>query len=517
MSRRTVLTPVLVATLALAVLSPIPHAHADDQGVLHTASLQWDSADSATAIWTGGAPVAFDPRQTGWTSAPFASLGEFGLARTTTDIPSKREQFLTRNEVVTIEQGLEHTMALDNTIIISSVKRVNAAATITARGNSIRYDLSFEDQWPDSLPGQRVYWNADFAAGTDVVFDTSNPSVLIVSDSTGERSPTVLHISATHGEALWAGRAVHTDALVDGAYEVTGYVRNITEGSTDVTIHAFVLDQDPCATSEVLEFAATVAADPSTWFGEVLPVSSECLTTSAWEFLTDQQQPQEFLLTLDPAASDPAGSSRHYLLQGLPAFVSATVDSTVSPATVSLEQVDTAVTGDYPVTVTSYRTTTTGDQTVRSDPIPGQLTLTVSKPPPPEPEPTPVVQPASPASNPVSSGGRDDDRDTNRDEDVAEQPLAVPAAPVAPPRVPQAIVPPEQQEPTEFTPEPDFQLQESDPPTPLPSSPQLPESTESMTSPTLNLWQSMWWVWVAGGIGLLWWVLLVARRRRDRT
>lgn len=490
-------------------------AHAADQGVLNTASLQWDSADSDTAIWSGGQPVDFDPRQTGWRVGPFDFLGELGMAGTLTVDPSRRNQYLTRNEVITIEQGVSHTMELSNQIAISTIKRVTAEVDITARGNSLRYDIGLSDYWAGSLPGQRLYWNVDFAAGANTVYESPQPHVLIARDTSDTAALAVLHIQATHGEPVWAGRAINTDPLPDGNPQATGYVRNITESSTDVTIHVFVIDYDPCGVDSALTLARSIAADPPAWFGEVIPVQSDCVTSDSWTYLTDQDGPQDVVIGVDQTVTDPAESTRRYTLQGVPAFLEATITADTNPATVALTARDQEVRGRYPLELASWRETTDGQTTVRSAPLRQTIHLDVTNPPPPAPQlpsppatlPEPVASDSPPTSASSSSG--QNRRESNDD----------PANPVPPPPAlpnPPAPSPPQLQDlqATPNQPEPNFQFQESTPPTPLPTTPDLPDATGVMVTPGMSLWASLWWLWVSLGVSLSGWLLFAWRRRR---
>ena len=516
-----------IAAISIAAGLSVPAA-ADDQGVVNTASVEWSSADSGTAVWTGGAPVEFDPREAGWSAGAFSSIGQLGLARTITGTPSDRQTFSSFNETVTLSQGDTLEMDLYNVLRMNTFQHIDTDVLITAKGNSLRYVIDLSNHYPQSLPGKRLFWNVDFAAGSDVVYEQPDSSTLIATDSTGTHATVVLHIATDHGEALWAGRDLHTDPLSSGTAEATGYVRDITQSPVTATIHAFVLDYDPCAADAALETAHMIAQDPASWFGQTIPVHSGCLTTTEWDYLTGQDTAQQLEVTLDDAVVDPDGSTRRYALSDLPDFLSASIDDTVTPAIVSLESVADEVTGNYTTSLRSWRETDIDGATVRSAPLRSSITLTVSDPPPPppepEPEPAPEPEPVldeevpqepdlpevapeptpEPEPAPVSNtrGSRDDDDD---DEDI-EVALTLPAPPPPAPLAPQPVPQPEPEPEVTVAPtedEPDFQFQESAPPTPLPATPQLPETTEAMSSPEVNLWRSLWWVWVAGGLGLL--------------
>ena len=126
MAQRPLATlPISVLVIA-AVSITGPPALADDQGPINTSSLLWSEADSTTAVWSGGAPVHFDPQQTGWTSAPFQELGRFGLAQNMLNVDSSRKDFSAWDETVSGVPGGVHTFDLSGLIIISSVSRVES-------------------------------------------------------------------------------------------------------------------------------------------------------------------------------------------------------------------------------------------------------------------------------------------------------------------------------------------------------------------------------------------------------
>jgi len=74
----------------------------------------------------------------------------------------------------------------------------------------------------------------------------------------------------------------------------------------------------------------------------------------------------------------------------------------------------------------------------------------------------------------------------------------------------------EAQENTDVVEEPDFQLQESAPATPLPVEPPRTDEAvaEDLAKPTTNIWSTRW-LWVLGGLSLLWWAWLGWSARKN--
>jgi len=347
--------------LALAAVSVWgPQALADDQGPIETSSLLWTEADSTTAVWAGGAPVQFDPRQTGWTSAPFNELGRFGLAQNMLNVDSNRKDFSAWDEAVAGVPGGVHTVDQSGLIIISSVSRVSVESTITARESSLSYEMRFADVWAGSIDNQRVYWDVDFAAGADIIYHRPDASTLIAEDSIGQRATVVLHWEASSGEFLWGGRAVHTAPLSDGDPQATAYVRNITGGLTEVSLHAFVIDYDPCGQEQARTLAHTIASNPSAWLGQEIGVVSNCLAETEWSLTEGESSPRDLALTVDPLVADPVESTRRYLVSGGPAFLDITVDDSVQPAVFRVSNTAEDVPGAYSIDISSWRETTSG-------------------------------------------------------------------------------------------------------------------------------------------------------------
>lgn len=491
----------LVLAVSALVFLPTTAVYAEDQGTLRTSSLSWSNANSLTATFTGGAPRLFEPDQTGWTSGPFSEVGRFGVARTING-GSVRDEFESWNQTVTIEQGGTHSMVLDGVIIVNTLKRVTAEPTITASGSSLHADIHLEDFWADSLPGLRMYWQADFAAGSSVTYRSPEPGVLIASDSAGEYSTVVLHASSSSGVPGWGARGWYQDPLLDGDPEATLWIPDIPGSSLDVDIDAFVIDYDPCGAEAADALANSIAADPTSYRGSDLELQSGCVTTRTVNYTTQQDEPQVFDLSLDESVGDPEGSTRTFSLGGAPDFLNLTIDSSTTPATVSISSNGQETTGNYPVTLDSWLEPSAEGQP-RSAPLSATLTVSVSAPPPP-PAPEPEEEPAAPT---VVTKTEDDDDDEEESEDTEFVAVDVLPGPT-PVAVPEVEAPPQE----EIAPdgaglsEPDFQLQESEPPTPLPSEP-APSASVSDESGR-GLWTGAWWLWLVLGVGLLWWGLM---------
>ncbi len=158
-------------------------------------------------------------------------------------------------------------------------------------------------------------------------------------------------------------------------------------------------------------------------------------------------------------------------------------------------------TGDYSLTLDSWLEPS-GESQPQSAPLSASLTLSVSNPPPPAPAPVPAPEPVTPAASATSED--DDDEDSEDTEFVAVEVLPGPT-PVAIPEVETAPLENTSPNSPELS-EPDFQLQESEPPTPLPSEP--PPVASMSDESGGGLWAGAWWLWLVLGVGLLWWGLV---------
>jgi len=215
---------------------------------------------------------------------------------------------------------------------------------------------------------------------------------------------------------------------------------------------------------------------------------------------------------VDERVSTPEGSLRRFSLGGLPAFLSGTIDEAASPTTISVDYSSEAIVGEYPVTLSSWLDTTTGGVTTRSQPMTQLLTLTIREPEP-EPEPVPEIVEEKTLEAPVIAVSTQDAprRDRKKKDIVAVELTPTPPAVAVPPL---PIV--EAQENADVVEEPDFQLQESAPATPLPVEPPRTDEAvaEDPAKPTTNIW-STWWLWVLGGLSLLWWAWLGWSARKN--
>lgn len=518
MSVSTATRPSIIA-LSLAVgfaLTPATPAHADDLGQIATASVLWDSADSTTGVFTGGTPQIFDPAFGGWRGPAFDRIGEFGLEITPGSFPTERKSFSAWNEASTIEQGGTSSLSLSAQIISDSVTRNLAEPVIRASANSLRYDIHIEQVWPDSLLERRVFFFADLAAGSSIRYEAIGPTTLLATDDAGEHPAVLLHLSSTTGTAYWASRSDHQQALADGDPLATAYVADIPPTGVDLSVHAVVIDGDPCAAEQMRQIGIDIAADLSASFGSVLEVPSGCLAGNTWSALTDSAEPQQLSIVVDERVSTPDGATRRFVLGGHPPYLQTTIDESRTPAAVSLEVSDQAVAGDIPLTLTSWLESGSS----RSQPMTRLVTLALSEPEPePEPEPLPEI-PVEPTTQEVTavstastsaSGERRRDRD---DEVLSASPSPQPPTTPLPPR---STAPREEKEETAHTEsgDPQYRLQESTPATPLPAPPQPEQARGGSHEPATNLW-STWWLWVIVGLALLWWAWLGWYSRRGR-
>ena len=172
--------------------------------------------------------------------------------------------------------------------------------------------------------------------------------------------------------------------------------------------------------------------------------------------------------------------------------------------------------GEVATSTFSYSSvdTTTGGVTTRSQPMTQLLTLTIREPEPePEPEPVPEIVEEETLEAPVIAVSTQDAprRDRKKKDIVAVELTPTPPAVAVPPL---PIV--EAQENADVVEEPDFQLQESAPATPLPVEPPRTDEAvaEDLAKPTTNIW-STWWLWVLGGLSLLWWAWLGWSARKN--
>jgi hypothetical protein len=497
----TVLAVSVVVGVATTAAGP---AFADDLGEVATSTFSYSSVDTTSGIIVGGVPRVFDPAHDGWRSEAFSEFGRFGLERKIdTDLP-ERNQFSAWNESVTIEQGATTSMVLSSQIITDSLTRNIVESTITMAGNSVRHSVQLTEMWAGSLPRMRFYLFADLAAGSSVRYEQLSPAALLASDTSGNHPSVLMHVSASDGDAFFASRDDHEQPLSNGDPLATAYVGSISGTASTVTLHTFLIDSDPCADSAVRELASTIATDPAAYFGQPLETPSSCLSGNAWEILSASEEPQTLTIDVDERVTTPSGSLRKFSLGGLPPFLTGTVDDSTSPATISVDFSSDATVGDYPVTLSSWLDTTTGGVTTRSQPMTQLLTLAIREPAPePEPEVTPEIVEAPVVDSPVIAVSTEDAprRDKKSDNIVAVELAPAPA----PPLVPSLSVAVDA-DAEEAAAEPDFQLQESAPATPLPEAP--PRETEAaavdLAKPTTNIW-STWWLWVLGGLSLLWW------------
>jgi hypothetical protein len=349
----------------------------------------------------------------------------------------------------------------------------------------------------------RMFFSANLAAGANVVYTSLNDGVLLATDSTGASPAVVISAEASVGSVDFASRTNHTVSLSNGDPELTIYVNDLVGTVTEVTIHAFVLDGDPCSADGLSTYAAEIASDPAGYFGQDLDVSSGCLASNDWELLTTAEPGSTVSIVVDESVTTPDGSTRRFSLGGLPSFLSASVDDSVSPAVITTSYSSDAVVGDYSLTLSSWLETPSGG-TTRSQPMTQLVNLSIVEPAPepePEPEPTPVVEEVAELT-PASSSRRSD----TDDEEVLEIVVAPTSTlPTLPARVAEPV---EAEEADADVSEPNFELQESTPATPLPEAPPTMESAGvTPATPTANLWTS-WWLWLIIGLSAIWWAWL---------
>jgi hypothetical protein len=519
MVRRLTKNPAVIAiSLALAAGMGLSSstAMAADLGAVATSSVSYSSVDSNNGVISGGTPAAFDPAFGGWRAEAFDAIGQWGLQKTLyTDNPT-RNVFSAWNEATTIEHGGTSSMTLSSQIITDSLTRNLADATITLKGNSIRWVIGVEEMWEGSFERMRMFFDIDLAAGSTITYDALGEGALLATDSSGEHASVVLVADATVGTVDFASRTNHTAALDDGDPAATVYINDLVGTATEVTVYAFVLDGDPCSDDLIAEAAATLAADPAGSFGATRDVSSACLSANSWSLQTAVEGPTETTIELDPQVTTPEGSTRRFSVGGLPEFITGTVDDSVSPAILTTEYSTTAIAGEYPVTVSSWLETPSGGSTSRSEPMSELITLTLVEPEPePEPEPVPdpepepeiavvVVEEQDPVEQPApSESSRDNDDEEEQWVEVTPAPAPTPAP--VPAREPEGI---DESEPVTEVSEPDFQLQDSTPATPLPEAPPTTDSAAiTPATTTANLWTS-WWLWAIVGLSAIWWAWL---------
>ena len=511
---RTSTTVFAVSVVMGAAVLPVGPAFADDIGELATSTFSYSSVDTTSGVIVGGVPRVFDPAHDGWRSNTFTEYGRWGLERKIDTALPERNEFSAWNEAVTIEQGETSSMVLASQIITDSLTRNIVESTVTFQGNSIRHEVALQEMWAGSLPRMRFYLHATLAAGSDVAYEFLSPSALFVSDTSGTHPSVLMHITATDGDAFFASRNDHEQLVSSGDPEVTAYVGNISGTTSDITLHTFLIDSDPCAGTEVRELALSIAADPATHFGTDLATPSSCLAGNTWEILSTSEQPQDVSITLDDRVTTPAGSTRRFSLGGLPSFLTSQIDESTTPVTISFEYSTSPTLGNQALTLSSWLETTEGGVTRRSQPMTQLVALTISEPAP-EPEPEPLPEPVevvdendAPVVTVVSSSPS---RAKKERTDVIE------VTPSPAPRFTRVAIPapPEQADPADI-PEPDFQFQESSPATPLPADPPQPEpqAVEIPAEPSTQIWAT-WWLWVLGGLSLIWWAWLGWSARKN--
>jgi len=264
------------ALIALYPEDENPEVTADSKS---TSSILWDSGDADTAIWTGGHSRDYSSDELGWTKAPFSSIGELGLARTMPEEPSDRRIFEAFNKEVSAEQGGIHQMELYNVLRMNTFRHIDTNVTITAQGNSIRYTIDLSDHYPQSLPGNRLFWKADMAAGNNAEYvtpDANSANTIIVKDSTNTHSLAVIHIDTDHGTASFGGSELYTDPVTNGNSEIAAYVTDITSAPVQAKITSFIIDYDACGADLAMAKAQEVAADPASFVGQEIPVQKGC-------------------------------------------------------------------------------------------------------------------------------------------------------------------------------------------------------------------------------------------------
>ena len=503
--RRTIIAISLAALLSLS--APLAPAVAADLGSVATSSVSYSSIDSTSGVVSGGTPQAFDPALGGWRGPAFDAIGQWGLQKTLhTDNPD-RSVFAAWNEATTIEQGALSTLSLDAHIISDSLTRNTATDVISLQGNSIRFVIGVEEFWAGSFERMRMFFSADLAAGANVVYTSLGDGTLLATDSTGASPAVVIAASATVGTIDFASRSNHTVPLSDGDPALTVYVNDLVGTATDVTIYAFVLDGDPCSADALSSYAADIASDPAGSFGDVLDVSTACLASNNWELLTTAEAGSTLAIAVDESVITPDGSTRRFSFGGLPSFLSASVDDSVSPAVITTSYSSDAVVGDYSLTLSSWLETPTGGSS-RSQPMTQLVTLSIAEPAPePDPEPEPTSEPTPVVEEVVATtSATPPRRSSNNDEEIVDVVVApAPTLPRLPARPAELI---ETEVPETEVSEPDFSLQESTPATPLPEAPPTIESAGvTSATPTANLWTS-WWLWLIIGLSAIWWAWL---------
>ena len=520
---------VIALSLALALaLAPSTPAQADDLGQVATDSVLWDSIDSTTGILRGGTPQRFDPAHGGWRNRALDAIGQLGIESSPTPTTLLSHSFQAWNELTTVEQGGETTLALNALIVSDSVSRNLVEPDITVKGNSVRFDVHVEEFWAGSLTNRRLFFFTDLAADSHVRYEFFGPQALLATDSSGAHPAVLFHIGATSGDAYWGQRGNHQAAVTDGDDQPAVYVANISGGRTDLTVHAFIIDGDPCASEAMRSLASTIASDPSAYFGQSLDTPSACLAGNNWSALTSSVEPQVLTIEVDPAISTPDGSTRRFALGGQAEFMHTTVDDSNVPATISVALSNQAVAGDYPLTLTSWLET----GSTRSQPMTQLVTLALREPEPvpePEPEPEPIPEP-EPVTEPVvqpepepvdivesevveepaaalavsNESTRPRREGNDETELIVIAPSPLPVTPAMPPRVTDTTT----EEEVSTTPnDPQYRLQESAPATPLPAPPQPEQAQPVSHEPAATLW-SMWWLWVIVGLALIWWAWL---------
>ena len=502
-------TTVLAVSLVVGVaMLPVGPAFADDIGELATSTFSYSSVDTTSGVVVGGVARVFDPAHDGWRGDTFTEYGRWGLERKIDTALPERNEFSAWNEAVTIEQGQTSSMVLSSQIITDSLTRNIVESTVTFQGNSIRHEVALQEMWAGSLPRMRFYLHATLAAGSDVAYEYLSPSALFVSDTSGTHPSVLMHITATDGDAFFASRNDHEQLATSGDPEVTAYVGNISGTTTAITLHTFLIDSDPCAATDVRGLALSIAADPAAHFGTDLATPSSCLTGNTWEILAASEQTQVVPVTVDDRVTTPEGSTRRYSLGGLPSFLTAQIAESPNPATISFDYSSAPTLGDHSLTLSSWLETTEGGVTRRSEPMTQLVTLRISEPAP-EPEPEPLPEPVevvdeNPDAPVVAVVSQPASRQKKDRTEVVE------VTPTPAPQLTRVTIPSASEElETADVPQPDFQLQESSPATPLPADPpqREPQAAEIPAEPSTQIWAT-WWLWVLGGLSLIWWAWL---------
>jgi len=179
----------------------------------------------------------------------------------------------------------------------------------------------------------------------------------------------------------------------------------------------------------------------------------------------------------------------------------------VSPAVITTSYSTDAVVGDYSLTLSSWLETPTGGSS-RSQPMTQLVTLSIAEPAPePDPEPEPTSEPTPVVEEVVATtSATPPRRSSNNDEEIVD--VVVAPAPTLPKLPVRPAEPVENKALETEVSEPNFELQESTPATPLPEAlPTIESAGVTSATPTANLWTS-WWLWLIIGLSAIWWAWL---------